>query len=72
MLTYDQIAELILMDGSTVEGIVVNPMGQDLMMNRKVVDQLVYERYMRTHGGSMHAPWKKKSPEFLIGPKNHL
>ena len=59
-MTFGELAAVVVAEGSKVEGIVVNPMGQDLLMTHKVVENLVSEMGLRAYS-SLHNARKKKS-----------
>lgn len=69
ILTYDDLASLVLREGSSAEGFVVNPMGAAFSMDRSLIERVNIENERRRNGGSVEIVVNKETSVTLGQPK---
>jgi len=69
ILTFDDLASMVLRVGSHAEGFVVNPPGAVFSMSRSMIESLNIEKERRRNGGAVEIVVKKETSVTLGQPK---
>jgi hypothetical protein len=69
IMTYDDLAAMVLREGSGAEGFVVNPMGAVFSMDRSLIERVNIEKERRRNGGHVEITVSKETQVTLGQPK---
>jgi len=69
ILTYDDLASMVLREESSAEGLVVNPMGAAFSMDRSLIERVHIENERRRNGGYVEITVSKETSVTLGQPK---